>query len=42
MHLTDEDILKSSDNEEGIVFDETEEQANACADLVGSNGTGCT
>jgi 23S rRNA A2030 N6-methylase RlmJ len=34
MHLADEDLLESSDNEEGIVFDETEEQENARADLM--------
>jgi hypothetical protein len=34
MDLTDEDLLESSDNEEGIVFDETEEQENAHADLM--------
>jgi hypothetical protein len=34
MDLTDKDILESLDDEEGIVFDETEEQENAHADLM--------
>jgi hypothetical protein len=34
MDPAEKDLLKSSDDEEGIVFDETEEQENACADLM--------
>jgi hypothetical protein len=39
MDLADKDFLKSSNDEEGIVFDETEEQENAYTDL---DGTDCT
>jgi hypothetical protein len=32
--LPDEDLFESSDIDKGIVFNETEEQENACADLM--------